>query len=278
MYKKALRLILVVLLLLVLSCSTFSPFMRNRNYSTLPLVFDKDNTTVAIVSLKDEKICSFVLSYFREAEEFIKRSDFLTVAFFEDGTIMGAFEGYYPIDGVRLASGKNTIDYGVFNVYSPDGGIVAFTTGDVKVSKELMFENRAEKVMSADIEKYYSYPLSIYGTPTEAFNIWFASLLGFDKTYMDFNKIDISFSFTESLSNISNEIGLFVNGSLDFNNGEDATKFARGIKASLVGQYRQKRLSFDVKSLENKLKQSNSRLEFQDFPYHFSYTPLEYQE
>ena len=278
MYKKALRLILVVLLLSVLSCSTFSPFMRNRNYSTLPLVFDKGNTTVVIVSLRDEKMRSFVLSLFKDVDEFIKRSDYLTVAFLGDGTITGAFEGYYPIDGVRLASGKNTIDYSGFNVYSPDGGIVAFTTGDVKDSKELMFENRTEKAMSTDIEKYYAYPLSIYGPPTEAFNLWFASLLGFDKTYMDFNKIDISFSFAENLSNISNEIGLLVNGSLDFDKGEDATKFARGIKASLVGQYRQKRLSFDVKMLDKKLAQTNSHLDFFGFPYYFSYNLLEYQE
>lgn len=278
MYKKTLRLILCVLLLTVLSCSTFSPFMKNRNYSTLPLVFDRENSTVVIVSLRDEKMRFFVLSLFKEVDEFIKRSDFLTVAFLEDGTIMGAFEGYYPIDGVRLVSGKNTMNYSGFNVYSPDGGIVAFTTSDVKASKELMFENRVEKTSSADIEKYYSYPLSIFGTPTEAFNIWFASFLGFDKTYMDFNKIDISFRLYENHPNISNEIGVLINGSLDFNKDADATKFLRGIKASLVGQYRQKRLSFDVKSLENALKQSNLRLEFQAFPYYFSYNPLEYQE
>ena len=270
MYKKTRSLILSVLLLTLLSCSTLSPFMKGKNYSTLALVFDRKVSTVMILSFKDEKVKNIALSLAPEMGEFLNRSDFLTVAFLEDGTVLGAFEGYYPIDSVRLITGKNTTTWGEYSIYSPDGGIVAFTNADVDTSKQMLFENRIEKETISDIIHYYDYPVSIYGKGNDVFQSYLSSFLSLDETYMDFNKIDISFSFDENTTS-SNKASVLLNGSIDFKSENDAKRFQSGMKTSLVATLRREAIPFDIKTLDEKLSLSSSTLVFRDFPYYFSY-------
>lgn len=272
MHKKSL-IVLSIVLLLFTSCSTFSPFYKNREYTTFPCVFGKENELLLFVSLKDSNLKNLLKEKLNGLEDFVDRSDYLTLAFPQDGTIMGAFEGYFPIDSVRLATGKNTSQYGDFYMFSPDGGIIAFTNASIENAKERMFENR-ENILDENKAKVLSkHSFSILGCGDNLNTEQISDILGIDKTYMNFNKIDISFDFDNSSLKVDDNITFLLNGKINYKTENDAKKFSTAIKGRAVSVYRKNALPFSIKDFDAKLTESGSSLEFYSFPLFLTYSP-----
>lgn len=244
--KKTKRAILLISLLLIVSCSSLSPF-RGKGYSTFASAFGGSGELVVLIDTEKFDITSYVNS-----PELRERSEYLTLVREPDGSIIGALEGAYPADVIRYATGKNRNVFGKYSVMQPDSGIFLFTDASLDDAYELSFKNRKVVTTESELKERFKNALSIYGHDVRG-------LIGDELNDIVFNKIDININKNNIYVNkndksVNNDTGFVLSGTVTIDDEGAFKRFLTYFKTWYIGDVRRSGGKVDLNRIDESIK------------------------
>ena len=237
--KRTKRAILLISLLLIVSCSSLSPF-RGKGYSTFASAFGESGELVVLIDTEKFDITSYVNS-----PELRERSEYLTLVREPDGSVIGALEGVYPADVIRYATGKNRNVFGKYSVMQPDSGIFLFTDASLDDAYERSFKNRKVVTTESELKERFRNALSIYGYDVRG-------LIGDELNDIVFNKIDININRNDT--SVNNDTGFVLSGTVTIDDEGAFKRFQTYFKTWYIGDVRRSGGKVDLNRINESIK------------------------
>lgn len=239
--------LVLTLLFLLVSCATVSPFYnKEEEFSTVAEVFGNDGEVVILADM--HKVTPFVTK--EEHKKIAKRMDTFAFAQDEKGNFLGAFEGRFPHDTIRLITGETIYKILDLTVIQPDAGLMILSRGDINEAKKRIIDERKVVTTKEELKEHFSHAISIFGKNLKGLNVPIV------KGFFNFTEVEVVVDVVEDK--------LLANGYVLFPSNKARDSFNKAFKTVYVASLRKRKKPVNAEEIDKCIIETDNKLTYKN--------------